>query len=443
MRRTPRGSTSSTDSNGVVAVLVAVVMAWPWLGTSAAHAEPARGQGGVPSASSGPEDAFTALMAEVDEAWVSGRGRSFEARSSAERRARGREQGPFESLNVEVMPEVSPGSSLRTETLVAVGVGVRLFGVGHRQRDAAARLALAEAESMAERLRFAEEVFAAYGEWAAVELHARHLVEHIGELERDLAPLREAVARRLLDGLTLETLEVEVVRLGLELESARTAASHAAATLSVLLGRTVEPASLGPLMTEAPPSYWREVQKDKHPELLRLSAEARRERTAAELERRIDDPLLSVAATMRRVGDPDESFVFGGLAASLTVPLSRVGAAEAERLSGRAVALDEARELRMKTFGLELAQRERQHERWLVELAKLRTDAEPRLLARVEKTGSAMQAGRATASELILARRDLIELHHDEVALVGRLVASGLMSRFWRDALAGAVGEGR
>lgn len=442
MRRTPTGSTRSTDSIGVVAVMVAVLASWPGLGSSA-RAEPVQGQDTPPQAASGAADTFAALMVEVEQAWVSGRGRAYDARSSAERKARGREPGAFESLSVEVVPEVSPGSSLRTEMLVGVGVGVRLFGVGHRQRDAAARIALAEAESMVGRLRFAEAVFAAYGEWAAVELHARHLVEHIGELERDLAPLREAVANRLFDGLTLETLEVEVVRLGLELESARTTASHAAASLSVLLGKTLDPASLGPLMTEAPPSHWHEVATDQHPESMRLSAEARRERTAAEVARRSDDPLLSVSATLRRVGDPDESFVFGGVAASLTVPLSRAGGAEAERLAGRAVALSEARELHGRTFALELAQRERQYERWLGELAKLRTDAEPRLLARVERTAAAMQKGRATASDLILARRDLIELHHDEVALVGRLVASGLMSRFWRDALGRGVGDGR
>lgn len=425
-----------------MAVVVAVATFGPWSG-SKSHAQEVQDQGAPPQVASRAADAFTALLVEVEQAWVSGRGRTFDAHSNAERKARGREPGALESLNLEVLPEVSPGSSLRTEMSVGVGVGVRLFGVGHRQRDAAARIALAEAESRAGRLQFAEEVFAAYGEWAAVELHARHLVEHIGELERDLAPLREAVANRLFDALTLETLEVEVVRLGLELEAARTSASHAAASLSVLLGKTLDPATLGPLMTEAPPSYWREVATDQHPELLRLTAEAKRERTAAEVARRSDDPLLSLAATMRRVGDPDESFVFGGVAASLTVPLSRAGGAEAERLAGRAVALSEARELHLRTFALEVLQREQQHERWSSELAKLRTDAEPRLLSRVVKTAAAMQKGRATASDLILARRDLIELHHDEVALVGRLVASGLMSRFWRDALGRGEGDGR
>lgn len=423
--------------------MVAVVMSLFGPGPGA-RAEPASGPVMAPGAGANEApDAYTALLAEVERAWSSGRGRAFAARSSAEHRARGREPGALESLSVEVLPEVSPASSLRTELLFGVGVGVRLFGVGHRQRDAAARIVLAEAESSAARLHFAEEVFAAYGEWAAAELQARHLAEHIGELERDLVPLRDAVAQRKLDTLTLDTLEVELVRLGLELEAARTASTEAASALSVLLGAALDPASLGPLMTEALPSYWREVQSDRHPELLRLSAEARRERTAADVARRSDDPLLNVAATVRRVGDPDESFVFGGVAASLTVPLSRSGGAEAERLSGRAIALSETQALRARTFALELAQRERQHERWLVELAKLRTEAEPRLVSRVERTGAAMQQGRATASDLILARRDLIELHHGEVSLIGRLVASGLMSRFWRDALARGGGEGR
>lgn len=443
MRTTLRRSTRSTTSRGAWAVVVAAVMSLGGPG-SEARAEPASGPTTPPTAEhSAPADAYTALLAEVERAWSSGRGRAFAARSQAERRALGREPGALESLSVELAPEVSPASSLRTELLFGVGVGVRLFGVGHRQRDAAARIQLAEAESTAARLHFAEQVFAAYGEWAAAELQARHLAEHIGELERDLVPLRDAVTQRRLDTLTLDSLEVELVRLGLELEAARTASAQAASALSVLLGGALDPASLGPLSTEAAPSYWREVATDRHPELSRLSAEARRERTAAEVARRSDDPLLNVAATVRRVGDPDESFVFGGVAASLTVPLSRSGGAEAERLSGRAIALTEAAALRAKTFGLELAQREQQHERWLVELAKLRSEAEPRLVSRVERTGAAMQQGRATASELILARRDLIELHHGEVSLIGRLVASGLMSRFWRDALARGVGEGR
>ena len=396
---------------------------------SAARAEPQQG-------------ALASLWAEVERAWEAGPGRAANAQVSTERRAREREPGLFESLSVEFAPEVSPGDTLRSEVAGSIGVGVRILGVGHRKTEAAARLSLAQADLTSRRVAFAEEVVARYGEWVAAELQARHLREHIDELEADLAPLREAVAQRKLDALTLDGLEVELVRLGLELERAKTAVVDAASALSLALGQSVDPTTFGALPTEPIPAVWHEIAPAAHPELARLTAEASRERAAAAVVRRSDDPLLSLAATVRHVDEPDGPFVYGGVTAGLTVPLSRVGGAEAERHAGRAVALGFERDHKAVLFELELARRQRRHERWVTELERLRSQAAPRLEARVERTAAAVRAGRAAAAELVLARRDRIELHHAEVALVGQLVASGLMSTFWKTALE-AREEGR
>lgn len=410
-----------------VGAMAAFVVVW----SSGAQAEPGigpdlLGEGGV-----------------IARAWASGAGRAVQARVASEGRAGKHEAGPFENLFVEVGPEVSPGDTTRSELAGSVGVGVRVFGVGHRGRDASARAKLALADEALQRAAFSEAVVQRYGDWVEAELQARHLVEHLAELERDLMPLRQAAAAGKLDALTVEGLEVELIRLGLELEAARSSASEALSALSVSLGQPVESLDavvFAELPTEPPQAVWSEVVIEGHPLLARLDAEAKRERSAAEVIRRVDDPLLTLAATVRRVDEPEGPFVFGGLQAGLTLPLSRSGLAEAQRHSGRAVALGLERDHQVNLLGLELAQRQRRHERWVAELERLRKEAEPRLDARVERTAAAVKAGRATVAELVIARRDRIELHHAEVSLVGRLIASSLMSRFWKSLTAQVTG---
>jgi hypothetical protein len=125
---------------------------------------------------------------------------------------------------------------------------------------------------------------------------------------------------------------------------------------------------------------------------------------------------------------------------ALKVPLTRVGAAEAERLRGHALARGFEREARQRSLALELRQRERQHAAWARELEFLRKEAEPKLASRVEKTAAAVAIGRASAEALVMARRDLIELHHDEVRLIGLLAVSALESEAFANELAGTRG---
>ena len=124
------------------------------------------------------------------------------------------------------------------------------------------------------------------------------------------------------------------------------------------------------------------------------------------------------------------------------MPLTGVGAAEAERRGGRAAALRIEREQRARVLGLELAQRGAQHLRWDAELGRRRAEAMPKLAARVARTAEALRAGRATATELVVARRDLIELQRVEFELVGRLVGSALEAMFWKAALGARTPEG-
>ena len=393
-------------------------------------------------------DPLGALLARIDAAWRVGPGMALAARVAAERRAHGAEAGAIEVLTFEITPEVAPGAFIRSEVGGALGVGLRPFGVGFRRGAAAALTALAEAEEVAAKAAFAHAVIVRHVAWLAAELAARQLAAHLAELERDLGPLREAARSQLVDALTVDGLEVEIVRLGLALERARSDAAAAAAAVALALGQPLDPHggreadAVGALLDAPAGAVWAEIAVERHPELARLEAEALAELAAAEAERHIDDPMLTVAATVRRVDEPDGPFVYGGVVAGLTVPLTRLGAAEAERRVGRAAALRIEREQRARVLGLELAQRGAQHLRWDAELGRLRAEAMPKLAARVARTAEALRAGRATATELVVARRDLIELQRVEFELVGLLVGSALEAMFWKAALGARTPEG-
>ncbi len=381
------------------------------------------------------------LLGEIESAWGAGQGRAHAAISEGDRRAVGREGRALEALIIEVAPEVSRVEVLRSEVAGAVGVDLRVLGTGFRERGARARVDLSEAEALATRMAFAEAVIERYGDWVVATLRVEDILAHLTAYETGLAPLRELVERQQLHALAVDSLEVERLKLGTELEAARTELAEAASALSVALGRPFDSSARGVVTREAVAAVWRELGATAHPELERLDREAEVHLAQAEVERRADDPVLSLMATLRRVDDSGAAEVYGGVSAGLTLPLSRAGEAEAERLRGRATALRFERQSRAAVLALEVEQRAVRHERWQGELARLKAEVAPRLEARVKRVEAAMRLGRAGVVELVMAQRDWYEARHAETVLVGRLVASALMSRFWQGAFSrGAKG---
>ncbi len=382
--------------------------------------------------------AWQRLMSEVETSWEHGLGRAADSVVQAAVRAEGRVAGAMESLIFEVSPEVSPGASLRGEVAVAAGLELRVMGTGFLGREAASRRLLARADSAARKASFVRGAIVHYAAWLMASLQASHLGEHLSEVQEGMAPLREAVKQKLLPELIVDGLEVEVVRLAMAREAALTEVEVAAAGLASFLGREVAPATWGALPSDGVTARWGGLTEVRaHPELLRMEAEGATDSALAEVVGRGDDARLSVAATVRQVAEPEGTTTFGGVAVVLKVPLARAGAAEAERLRGHALAKGFEREARQQALVLEIRQRERQHAAWARELEFVRKEAEPRLASRVEKTAAAVALGRASAEALVMARRDLIELHHDEVRLIGLLAVSALESEAFANELAG------
>jgi len=379
---------------------------------------------------------FQRLMVEVEASWESGYGRSAEVAVQAAERAESRVAGPWEALIFEVSPEVSPGPSMRAEVAIAAGAELRIAGTGFLGREAASLRLLARAEQAASRADFGRGAIERYGAWLSAALQASHFSDHLVELEEVISPLREAARQRLVPELVVDGLEVELVRLAMAREAARSEAEVAAAGLAAYLGRDVSPETWGALPRTGLAARWGELlDLRSHPELTRLRAEEASDNAMAETAGRVDDVRLTVAATLRQVAEPEGSKTYGGVGVLFKVPLARSGAAEAERLRGEGMAKRFSREARENRFVFEVRQRERRHLAWERELDFLRTVVAPRLTQRVDKIASAAAMGRASAEALVLARRDLIELHHDEVRLIGLLAVSALESEAFALAL--------
>lgn len=386
----------------------------------------------VPATASEPTPLpWSSLLEVAASAWRAGPGRAPGARIGGEERAAREVAGALEGLNLEARPELAHE---RSEVAVAAILELRL-GVGDsRTRAARARIAQARAHASALRFAFEREAITRWVSWQEAALRVEHLTHHRAIVDAELGPVRAAVQARLLAELVGEGLEVELVRMDLELDQARVDEAQARLQLAAWLGRDVAPVSVpahgGEADDAAPVSRWAEVlaHLEGHPELVELAAAARAVRAEAAALERAEGPVLGLGASVRRETAPGEEVVWGGLDVSLRWPLTRMGASEAARLRAEAVALEATAEVRRVTLMREIEARAARHTALAEQLARLRTGAVPRLAGRVERLAHALRAGRASLEALILARRDALELHHEEAQLIGRLLASALES---------------
>lgn len=372
---------------------------------------------------------WSALLEQALRAWDGGPGRAAEALARGETRAGAVAPGALEALAFETQPELA---SERSEVTATAILELRLGVGGARERESQARLEAARARAAAGRFAYEREAIARWVAWQEAALRAAHLEYHRAEADADLGPVRRAVQARLLPELVGEGLEVELVRMDVELDEARAEEARAVRALAAWLGREVAPVSIPMTGGEAADasfrSRWAEVlgQVDGHPELRELAAGARALRAEATALERAEGPVLGLGARVRRESSPEQEVLWGGLDVSLRWPLARLGASEVERLRAEALALEALAEVRRARLTGEIEAMAARHARLEARLERLRGEAIPRLTGRVERVREALGAGRASLEVLVMARRDMLELHHEEVRLIAQLVASAL-----------------
>lgn len=372
---------------------------------------------------------WSALLEHAARAWDGGPGRAAEALMRGQMRAGEVAPGALEALTFETQPELA---SERSEVTAAAILELRLGVGGARERESQARLEAARARAAAGRFAYEREAIARWVAWQEAALRAAHLEYHRAAADGDLGPVRQAVQARLLPELVGEGLEVELVRMDVELDEARAEEARAVRALAVWLGREVAPVSIpttaGEVAEASFRSRWAEVIEhvDAHPELRELVAGARALRAEATALARAEGPALGLGARVRRESSPEQEVLWGGLDVSLRWPLARPGASEVERLRAEALALEALAGVRRARLAGEIEAMAARHARLEARLARLRGEAIPRLTGRVERVREALGAGRSSLEALVMARRDMLELHHEEVRLIGQLVASAL-----------------
>ncbi|MCC6620809.1 MAG: TolC family protein [Deltaproteobacteria bacterium] len=412
-----------------------------WVATMATLAAACGGWSGSARADEPAPLPWSALIGSAARAWELGPGRGAAELVRGEERAGQEVAGALEALTIQAQPEVA---SERSEVTVAGVFELRLGVGGARARASQARLQAARARAAAARFAFEREAIARWVSWQEAALRAEHLAHHRAAADADLGPVRAAVQARLLPELVGEGLEVELVRMDVELDAARAEAARAVSALAVWLGREVAPVSIptaaGEAADQAFRSRWGEVlaHVDAHPELVELAAGARVVRAEALALERAEGPVLGLGARVRRESSPGQEVLWGGLDVSLRWPLTRLDASEAARLRAEALAIEAQAQVRRDRIVREIEAQAARHEALAGRLARLRAEALPRLAGRVERVRGALQVGRASLEALVMARRDALELHHEEVRLIGELVASALEG----EAMLGQLGAG-
>jgi len=317
--------------------------------------------------------------------------------------------------NVAVGPSRADGGGLRALWSVGVAQEFELGKRGPRTEGARLRLAASREEHAARRGRAAADARRSLAE--VVWLAARQQVLAEGVALADEASRVASSRHRLGDasGADLARFELEAARLRAE-QASNEAALDAAR--SACASRVALPCDLGaeaaPLLrTAAPvPPLDKSDALERRPErrALELRSRAAGEDATLAARRAIPDPKVRIGLDVDRFGLTNEDPYTVGIGISVPLPLLDRG--RNDEAAARAAARELAHEARADQ--LEARERidglERRREALGRSLALLENDAVPRAETIAEAARTAFERGEYGTTELLLARRDRIDL---------------------------------
>ena len=344
------------------------------------------------------------------------------ARARGARQARAHVPRRINGLNVSAQPEWSPpGNPEPPEHIASASLNVQLGRQLARQRDAYEAMArVFELEGDLERERFVRTVEDAYTRWWALALELAHLEHYTEDALATLEELRRARERGDLMALEIADLEGELAWLENELARTRQDALEARATLVEVLGEACELTTPPSIETsrEQPPNPWRplEAKVEELPQIqyMRAQIEAAKASRNVQVKRA---PQLSLGAGVRGVGGV-HSFPFATL--SLTIPLGDPNAPAREMLAGEVEARRAELAVNQRMLAANLNARALRYDALSQRLASYPSQVLSPLEARVDLIAKAHAAGHARLRQLLLARRELHEAHHEWLRLIIR-----------------------
>jgi len=375
-------------------------------------------------------------------AFDAGPGRAFFARAQGDRAAAEAVPGDLESVDLSSRWDRDFSGPAGTEVTVDALVVWRLGHVAAARRDAwRADAEARDAATDVARFSFTLEALQRFVRWWERQALAAHVQEHLVEQAHFLEPARAAAEKQLVSRLVLSDLEVEVARLEVEATAMRGAADVAARELVALLGTDAAPSDAGldaiDTLREAPANPWRAVadQLARHPELRALEAEAAAARARGEAAAADGPARLHLGAGFRRT---DGESSWGALLVGVSVPLGNPSGDAAERERADALAADAARAWRLRTLAAEVDTYAAQYDAAAARLTRIQTALVGPMGERVLLFERAVLAGRADLEQLVRARRDLLEAHHDLVHAAAELLGHRAHARAMTSLLEGA-----
>lgn len=370
---------------------------------------------------------WTGLPAVARAAFDAGPGRRWEARVDGARAAGDAVSGDLEAVDIATRwdrdftgPE---GFELGVDALVVY----RLGGVADARRAAWRAEGLAQrAEMDLARFRFEMEAGRRFVAWWERQALAAHVGEHLTEQAHFLAPVRAAADRQLVSQLLVSDLEVEVARVEIEATRMRGDADVAARELTGLLGVGGPPSAAGVTELDDVSSDganpWEAVRDrlDAHPELAAIDAVARAAAARADAAARAGGSSVQLGAGFRRTGD-NSNWV--AALVGVSIPLGNPTGDAAEELAAEATALREQRAWRLRELRAEVDALAARYGAAVARLRRIREALVVPMGDRVILHERAVLAGRADLEQLVRARRDLLEAHHDLVHTAAEVLA--------------------
>jgi hypothetical protein len=360
-----------------------------WLALAALIAAPAPARA-APAAPDRAALTWATLPATARASFDAGPGRRWQARISGARAAGDAVSGDLEALDVATRWDHDFTGPEGAEVSVDALVVYRLGGVADARRAA----------------------------W--------RVGEHLTEQAHFLAPVRAAVERQLVSQLLVSDLEVEVARVEIEATRMRGEADVAARELAGLLGVDGPPSAAG--LTELDDvssegaNPWDAVRArlDAHPELATLDAAAAAAAARADAADRAGGTSVHLGAGFRHTGD-DSNWL--AALVGVSIPLGNPTGDAAEELAAEATALREQRTWRLSELRAEVATLAARYDAAVARLRRIREALVVPMGDRVILHERAVLAGRSSLEQLVRARRDLLEAHHDLVHTAAEVLA--------------------
>jgi outer membrane protein TolC len=283
------------------------------------------------------------------------------------------------------------------------------------------------------KMQYFQELLSAYGEWWRASLVLAHLGEDIEDAKHHIEPLRASYEAGTFAALDWLDLEVEIAAMQSEHAMIQQARSSALGQLERLLDVTSWVPMVGDeeFAIAHAENPWRALSAllDAHPTIQALHKERELLEARSEVELRRTPPAVAFDVGWTSVGGGAQ---WSLLQASIVLPLSNPGKAEAIRLRMQASSLEYERLWQLERLNRAMGAYEREYDD-LVEVLRAVDDGEmERLEVRQQALEQAFAQGHIPLVRVLKGRRASHEAHHRRLLLLLELHTSALRAQLMR-----------